>query len=81
MLSSFVSNDIIFGCVDQTGYEDSNLDIFQQIYVHKWAIKRTCHQGTIIFKHYQVDPKNIKCPLQWWGKHEAMFPTIIFLAC
>jgi len=28
-----------------------------------------------------VDPKNIKCPLQWWGKHEAMFPIVGFLAC
>jgi hypothetical protein len=27
-----------------------------------------------------VDPKDIKCLLQWWGKHEAMFPTIGFLA-
>jgi hypothetical protein len=35
----------------------------------------------LIFKRYQVDPKDIKCPLQWWGKHEAMFPTIGFLAC
>jgi len=34
-----------------------------------------------IFKRYQVDPKDIKCPFQWWGKHEAMFPTIGFLAC
>jgi hypothetical protein len=34
----------------------------------------------LIFKRYQVGPKNIKCPLQWWGKHEVMFPTIGFLA-
>ncbi len=27
-----------------------------------------------------MDPKDIKCPLQWWGKHEAMFLTIDFLA-
>jgi hypothetical protein len=30
----------------------------------------------LIFRHYQVDVKNIKCPLQWWEKHENMFPTI-----
>jgi hypothetical protein len=35
----------------------------------------------MIFRCYQVDPKDIKCPLQWWGKHETMFPTIGFLAC
>jgi hypothetical protein len=32
----------------------------------------------LIFKHYQVDPKNIKCPFQWWEKHEAMSPTFVF---
>jgi uncharacterized membrane protein len=35
------------GCVNQTSDEDSKLDIFKQIYVHKWAIKGTCHQGII----------------------------------
>ncbi len=28
-----------------------------------------------------MDPKDIKCPLQWWGKHEAMFLIVGFLAC
>jgi hypothetical protein len=28
-----------------------------------------------------VDVKKIKCPLQWWEKHEIMFPIIGFLAC
>ncbi len=28
-----------------------------------------------------MDPKDIKCPLQWWEKHETMFPIIGFLAC
>jgi hypothetical protein len=27
-----------------------------------------------------VNPKDIKCPHQWWGKHEAMFPAVGFLA-
>jgi hypothetical protein len=26
-----------------------------------------------------VDAKDIKCPLEWWSKHQAMFPTIDFL--
>jgi len=26
-----------------------------------------------------VNPKDIKCHLQWWGKHEATFRTIGFL--
>jgi hypothetical protein len=34
----------------------------------------------LIFWRYQVDVKDIKCPLQWWEKHESMFPTIDFCA-
>jgi hypothetical protein len=26
-----------------------------------------------IFMHYQMDVKDIKCPLQWWDKHESVF--------
>jgi hypothetical protein len=35
----------------------------------------------LIFKCYQVDPKEIKCPFQWWPKHETTFPLVSFLAC
>ncbi len=27
-----------------------------------------------------MDVKDIKHPLQWWQKHESMFPTIFFCA-
>jgi hypothetical protein len=27
-----------------------------------------------------VDDKDIKCPLQWWEKHENMFPIVGFCA-
>jgi len=33
----------------------------------------------LVFQCYQVDVNKIKHPLQWWEKHEAMFPTIGFL--
>ncbi len=26
-----------------------------------------------------MDVKNIKCPFQWWQKHEGMFPIVGFL--
>jgi hypothetical protein len=32
----------------------------------------------LILKCYQMDVKDIKCPLQWWEKHENMFLTIGF---
>jgi hypothetical protein len=34
-----------------------------------------------MFQRYQVDAKDIKCPFEWWGNHESLFPTIVFLAC
>jgi hypothetical protein len=34
----------------------------------------------LLFKCYQLDVKEIKCPLLWWEKLEAMFLTIGFLA-
>jgi hypothetical protein len=34
----------------------------------------------LIFKCYQMDVKNIKCPLQCWEKYENIFPIIDFFA-
>jgi hypothetical protein len=68
------------GCVDQTSDEDFCLDIFQHIATINELSKEFVTMELLIFRHYQVDPKDIKCPFQWWGKHEAMFPTIGFLA-
>jgi hypothetical protein len=33
----------------------------------------------LIFRHYQVDSKEIKCLLQWWEKNEIIFPIVVFL--
>ncbi len=66
------------GCVDQTIDEDCGLDIFQQIVSISEPTKKLVTMELLIFRHYQVDPKNIMCPLQWRGKHEAMFPIIGF---
>jgi hypothetical protein len=69
------------GCVGQLGDEDSSLDIFQQIACTSEPSKELITRELLIFKHYQMDPKDIKCPLQWWAKHEAMFPIVGFWAC
>jgi hypothetical protein len=69
------------GCVNQVGDKDLNLVIFQQIASISEPSKELVTDELLIFKHYQVDPKNIKYFLQWWGKHEAMFPTIVFFTC
>jgi hypothetical protein len=69
------------GCVNQTFDRDFNLDIFRQTASTSEPSKELVTKELLIFKHYQVDPKNIKYFLQWWGKHEAMFPTIVFFTC
>jgi hypothetical protein len=43
--------------------------------------KEVVNLELLIFKRFQMDVKNIKCPFEWWEKHESMFPTIGFLAC
>jgi hypothetical protein len=68
------------GCVNQTNDEDSNLYIFQQTASTSEPSKEFVTRELLIFKCYQVDPKDIKCLLQWWGKHEVMFPIVDFLA-
>jgi hypothetical protein len=35
----------------------------------------------LIFKHYSMDSKEIKCLFQWWAKHEIRFLIVGFLAC
>jgi hypothetical protein len=60
--------------------EDCSLNVFQQIASTSEPTKELVTEELLIFRCYQMDPKHIKCLLQWWGKHEAMFPTIGFLA-
>jgi len=58
--------------VDQIGDVKSNLDIFEQITSTSELVTKRFVGKMLIFRSYQVDSKEIKCPLQWWGKHEAM---------
>jgi hypothetical protein len=43
--------------------------------------KEFVNKKLLIFKRFQENVKEIKCLLQWWEKHETMFPTMGFLAC
>jgi hypothetical protein len=56
------------------------LDIFEQTISTSEPTKELIKRELLIFKRYQLDVKNIKCPLQWRQKHETMFSTIRFLA-
>jgi hypothetical protein len=55
------------------------LDIFEQTISTSEPIEELVKRELMIFERYQLDNKDIKCPLQWWQKHEAMFLTIGFL--
>jgi len=68
------------GCVDQIGDEDSNLDIFQQRTHTNEPSKELVTKELLIFRCYQMNPKDIKCPFQWWRKHETTFLIVGFLA-
>ncbi len=68
------------GCAYQTANAYSSLDIFEQIPSTIEPTIKFIRREMLIFKWYQVHSKEIKCPLQWWAKHEAMFPIIVFLA-
>jgi hypothetical protein len=45
------------------------------------STKEIVKKRFLIFRHYQMDVKEIIYPFQWWEKHEVMFSIIGFLAC
>ncbi len=63
-----------------SGDEDCSLDVFDQIVNTSEPTKEIVNRELLIFRQYQVDVKEIKCPLRWWQEHEWMFPTMGFLA-
>ncbi len=61
------------GCVDQIIDKDYSLDIFQQIASTNEPTHELVTRELLIFRHYLMDPKDVKCLRQWWGKYETMF--------
>ncbi len=47
-------------------YEDYSLDIFEQTTSTSEQVEKLIKRELLIFKRYQLDVKDIKCPLQWW---------------
>jgi len=66
------------GVVEQKVEEDRNLNIFEMTTNISELVTNLVNRKLLVFRHYQVDFKDIKCPLQWWEKHESMFLTIGF---
>jgi len=51
------------GVADKRVEKDNNLDIFEIIASTSEPTTKSINRELLIFKHYQVDVKNIKCPL------------------
>jgi hypothetical protein len=67
------------GCAYQIANANSNVNIFELTPSTNEPTTKLITKKLLIFKYYQVDSKVIKCPFQWWEKHEAMFSIIDFL--
>jgi hypothetical protein len=64
--------------VEQRVEKDKSLDIFGMIPSISEPTPELVNIEHLIFRHYQVDVKDIKCRLQWWEKHDNMFFTVGF---
>jgi hypothetical protein len=64
--------------VDERVEKDMSLDIFKMTSSTSEPTRELVNRELLIFKHYQVDVKDIKCALEWWEKHESLSPTIGF---
>ncbi len=64
------------GVVDERVEKDMSLCIFEMTTNASEPTTRLVNKELLIFRHYQVDVKDIKCASHWWEKHENMFPTI-----
>jgi hypothetical protein len=42
--------------------------------------KEVVNKELLMFIRFQMNVKEIKCPLEWWVKHEFLFPIVAFFA-
>jgi hypothetical protein len=60
--------------------DDNNLDILKMTLGNIKLVDDLVKIEQLVSWHYQVDVKEIKCPLSWSEKHETMFPTMGFFS-
>jgi hypothetical protein len=53
--------------------EDRNLNNFEIVVDTNELTRKSINEELLIFHKYQVDRKNMKCPLEWWRKSESVF--------
>jgi hypothetical protein len=64
-------------CVKQAIDENSNMIFLNKLLAYD-SVEELLIRKLLIFKSCQMDPKEIKCHFQLWGKHKTMFLTIGF---
>jgi len=67
------------GFVEQRVEEEKSLDIFEMIASISEPTIQLVNKKLLIFKHYQVNVKDIKCPLQWWENMKTCFLQLVFV--
>jgi len=60
--------------------EESSLDIFKMSTKTSEPTKEVMNKELLMFRRFQMDVKNIKCPLKWWAKHKSLFSIVAFFA-
>ncbi len=67
--------------IDMQIDEESTFNIFEMSIGINEAMKEVVNKELQLFIRFQVDVKDIKWLLEWWAKHECIFPILTFLAC
>ncbi len=58
--------------------EDCNLEVLEMVLITNEHVKELVNYELLIFQKYQVDMKDIKCPLDWWRQHKSLFLIVGF---
>jgi hypothetical protein len=58
-----------------------SLNIFEMFARTIEPTKEVVNKELLMFRRFQMDVKDIKCLLEWWAKHEFLFPTMTFIVC
>jgi hypothetical protein len=58
---------------------DEEMDIFEMFARTSELAKEVVNKELLMFRRFQVDVKDIKCPLEWWLKHKSLFQLWHFL--
>ncbi len=53
-------------------------EVFEMFARTNEPTKEEVNKELQMFTRFQVGVNNIKCFLEWWAKHESLFPTMAF---